>query len=127
MARITWTFTDPVTTDTYDWEINPNQGGTPSYRKSISFRSTAAPDGKILMFEGRDEPQQMSVSGTILSQSLLDAFVVWFQKRYAVTVLDDLGRTFKIYITAFEPKRERSNSHAYKHTYTLEYTILDWT
>ena len=127
MARTAWTFTDPVTLDTYDMEINPNQGGTPSYRKSITYRSTAAPDGKVLMFEGRDEPQQMRVDGVILNQALLDTIVTWWQKRYAVEVLDDLCRSFNIYITAFEPKRERSNSHVWRHTYTLEYTILDWT
>jgi hypothetical protein len=72
-------------------EINPNQGGTPSYRKSITYRSTAAPDGKVLMFEGRDEPQQMRVDGVILNQALLDTIVTWWQKRYAVEVLDDLA------------------------------------
>jgi len=126
MARIAWVLTDPVTLDTYDLPINPNQGGTPSYRKSITYRNTAAPDGKVLMFEGRDEPQNMSVSGVILSEELLNALVTWYQKRYAVTVEDDLGRTFSIYITSFDPQRERSVSHPWRHSYTLEYTILDW-
>ena len=127
MARTAWTLTDPVTLDTYDLTINPNQGGTPSYRKTISFQNTAAPDGKVLMFEGRDEPQQMSVSGVILDEALLNALVTWYEKRYAVTVEDDLGRTFNIYITSFDPKRERSVSHPWRHSYTLEYTILDWS
>lgn len=127
MTRTAWTFTDPVTMDTWDMEINPNQGGTPSYRKNITYRNPTAPDGKLLMFEGRDEPQQMRVDGVILTQALLDNLVVWYNKRYAVEVQDDLGRTFNIYITALEPSRERKRSHPYYHTYTLEYTILDWT
>lgn len=127
MARIAWTLTDPVTAATYDLEINPNQGGTPSYNKNIQYQATAAPDGKVLMFEGRDEPKTMSVSGVILSQTLLDALVTWYEKRYAIEVEDDLGRTFKIYITSFQPQREFSVSHPWRHSYTLEYTILDWT
>lgn len=127
MSVVKWTFYDATTASTYTFAINPNEGGTPLRRKTISYQNTAAPDGKTLIFEGRDEPRKISFSGTLLEQAQLDAFETWFEKRHQVRVTDDLGREYWIYITSFEPKRARARSHPWKHTYTCEATILDWS
>lgn len=126
MARVAWVFTDLVTNETYNLPVNPNEGGSPSYRKSITYQNTAAPDGKVLMFEGRDDPKQSSFSGVLLTEGQYNAFVEWFEKRHQIQITDDLGRTFTCYITSFDPKRRRSALHPWKHDYTCEYTIIDW-
>lgn len=126
MARIPWRFTDPVTLEVYDWEVNANDGGSPSYRKTITYQNTAAPDGLTLMFEGRDEPKQTTLSGVILSEEQYNVMIEWYEKRRQVEIRDDLNRTFSIYITAFEPKRKRSYLYPWRHDYTLQYTIIDW-
>jgi len=123
---VRWTFTDPVTTNTYTVPINPNEGGTPPSKKTIKYSATAGPGGNVLMFEGRDSVQEMQISGTILDQAHLDALQSWYDKRYQVSVTDDLGRTFSIYITSFDAKRVRVASNAWKHEYTMTYTILSW-
>ena len=123
---VRWILTDPVTLDTYEFPINPSDGGSPDYKKNINYVNTAGPSGNVLMFEGRDAPKQYTVTGTILEQSHYEAMITWFNKRYQLTLTDDLGRSFEIYITGFTPRRVRSALYPYKHAYTMAYTELDW-
>jgi len=121
-----WIFTDPAVSETYEWAVNPNSGGSPSREKNIQYENTSAPDGKTLIFEGQDRPLQLEWSGVILSQSQYDTLITWFEKRRQIRLEDDLGRTMWIYITAFTPSRRRAVSHPYKHDYNMRATVLDW-
>lgn len=126
MAVVRWRFYDPLVPETYIFDINPNEGGTPAFKKNVAYQNTAAPNGRTLMFEGRDEYQTFSFSGTILIEAHYNAFLYWWQKRHQIHVTDDLGRQFWIYITTFDPKRVRAAHHPWKHTYTCEATVVDW-
>lgn len=126
MARIAWVLRDPVTAEEYAFEINPNDGGSLSYQKNIGYMQTVAPNGKIIMYEGRDEAKTTTVSGVILSQNQFEEMVKWFNKRYQLELEDDLGRVMSIYITSFEPRRVRSARKPWRHDYSLTFTILDW-
>ncbi len=126
MARIAWELYDPVLDETYNWEINPNDGGSLNYQKTTTAQQVVAPDGKVILFEGRDDPKSTTVSGVILAQSQFETMVEWFNKRYQVQLTDDLGRVFMIYITNFEPKRVRSSRTPWRHDYSLTFTIVDW-
>jgi hypothetical protein len=126
MARIPWVLTDPITDDTYSWEINPNDGGSLAYSKQVNYTLTTAPDGKVLMYEGRDEAKSTTVSGVILSEAQYYEMIEWFNKRYQLQLEDDLGRIMMIYITSFEPKRIRSPRRPWRHDYSLTFTIVDW-
>lgn len=125
---IRWTFTDPTgaTPTTYLFEINPSDGGSPALKKNVIFKNTAAPDGKTLIYEGRDDPATFTFSGTLLTQTQYNAFQTWFLKRQQILLTDDLGRSYYIYITAFTPKRTRAANNPWKHTYTVEAMTLDW-
>lgn len=125
MAVVRWTFHDPVAVQTYTFEINPREGGTPQYEKQLQYQNTTAPDGKTLIFEGLDEPKKITFSGAIVWETQMDAFVEWFNKRRVITVEDDLGREFQIYITSFKPERRNSTTHPWRHNYTIEATLLD--
>lgn len=127
MARIPWVFTDPTDSTTYSFPINPKDDGSLQYEKQITYKNTSAPVGKTLIYEGQDQPKATSFSGTILSQTQYEAMVLWFTKRHQIQVVDDLGRTFMIYITAFKPSRKLSRTYPWRHDYTVEYTILDWS
>lgn len=126
MAVVRWVFTDPTDSSTYEFEMNPSDGGSPAYQKTISYSNTAGQGGNVLMFEGRDTVRQYTVTGIILTQAAYEAMLLWFNKRHALTVTDDLGRTFSIYITGFTPRRKRSALYPWKHDYTLTYAELDW-
>lgn len=123
---VRWQFDDPVSLETYTFAINPSEGGSPGYNKRFDFIATAAPDGRTLVFEGRDEPQELTFSGTLLTEAEFNAFVEWYQKRYQVLITDDLGRQFHIIVKSFVPVRERARSHPWKHSYTVAATVVDW-
>jgi hypothetical protein len=125
MARIAWQFTDPIAIETYDLLINPNEGGTPSKGKSMTYLNTAGADGKILAFEGRAAAEQVTVSGVILIQEHYDKLLEWYNKNNFINIVDDLGRSFNVYITGFSAQRQRSVSHPWRHNYTLTYVIVD--
>lgn len=123
---VKWKFDDPVTSASYTFDINPVAGGSPNYTKKFNYTNTAAPNGKVLVFEGQDDVQKIDFNGTILEQAQYDAFVTWWRKRYQIKVTDDLLREFMIVIESFEPTRVRARSHPWKHTYNVKATILDW-
>lgn len=126
MPVVRWVFTDTFMSDSYTFAVNPREGGTPVYEKNISSQNTSAPGGKTLLFEGRDVPQQNTFSGVILEQVDLDKFIEFFNRRHQFQLTDDLGRVYEIYITKFEPTRERAVHYPWKHSYTVTYTILNW-
>lgn len=126
MAVNRWDFFDPSTSQTYEFEINPNAGGSPSYEHNYQYVNTAAPDGKVLVYEGRDSPKKLNFSGTLLTQTHFEAFVTWWSKKHQITVTDDLNRTFTILIDKFTPRREKASRSPWKHSYEVEATIVDW-
>ncbi len=123
---VKWNFYDPVTLETYTFDINPAEGGSPALNKTITYKNTSAPDGKTLVFQGRNQPQVMEFSGTILNQSQYDAMIEWFNKVHQIKITDDLSREYWIVIESFDPKRERASHYPYKHSYTVRATIVDW-
>lgn len=126
MAGPRWTFTDQSTNEVYLFPINPNSDGVPQYTKQITSQPTAAPGGRVLIFEGNSNATPGQMTGTLLYEDQYNAFMEWFNKRHQVLVTDDLGRQFSIYIISFEPKRKFSASHPWRHDYTIKYLLVDW-
>lgn len=120
-----WIFTDQATNDTWTFEINPNTDGSPQLKKQVSFQSTAASDGTLILFEGRDQPTTMSFGGTILTQTQYNQLIRWFGKRHQVLLTDDLGRQTTIYITGFLPKRKYSRAYPWRHEYTVDALVIN--
>lgn len=123
---VRWDFYDPVEAETYELELNPNEGGSPSFKKTFTYANTSAPNGKTIIFEGQDEIQKLEWSGVILTQSHYDKYVEWYQKRRQIRITDDLGRVYWVYLEAFTPTRVRARSHPWKHNFQVTAVILDW-
>lgn len=121
---VRWTFYDPTNSTTYTFPINPSEGGSPIHKKTMTYQNTLSPGGRVLIFEGQTEAQEVEFSGTILDQAQYDAMVLWFNKRHQIRLTDDLGRQFNIYITEFTPKRERAYHHPWKHSYSVKYVVM---
>lgn len=119
-----WNLFDPNTNETYVFEVNPNEGGTPGITKKIEYQAPTSPAGPLVMFEGRDDPRKLEFSGVILSQTQLADMLTWFNKRYKLRLTDDLGRQFWVYLTTFEPTRERRVSHPWKHNYKATAAVV---
>lgn len=127
MAVVRWTFYDPVDDVTYELDLNPHTGGDPQYRKSLTHESTAAPGGLQLLFEGADEPQQLSWDGAIVEAGHHAALRTWWDKRRQILLTNDLGEQFWIYIKSYEPKRKRSALNPYRRDYSMTAVILNWS
>lgn len=126
MARIAWRFEDPVEGTVEFMPINPNEGASPSYQKTLTKSTTTAPGGEArpLVFEGADAVSQFDFSGVLLTQAHYDFILNAWRKRHPVRLTDDLGRTFTIYIESFTPKRDLSRTYPWKHTYQATAVIL---
>lgn len=126
MTVVRWIFTDLTTTVSETFEINPREGGTPSYEKNVQYTSTTAPDGKTLVFEGADKPQSIEFAGAILYESQFNTFYNWWNKRNQIQITDDLGREFVVVIESFSPVRKRAVHYPWRHDYTIKATVVDW-
>lgn len=124
MARIPWVISDPNTSESYAFEINPNDDGSLQYEKTVVYRNTSADTGRTVIFEGRDAPASTQFSGTVLTEDQYNQMVFWFNKRGMLLLEDDLGREFNIYIIKFSPKRRLSRTYPWRHDYTVEYFIV---
>lgn len=121
-----WVFTDPTDSSTATFEINPNEGGTVPNKKNITSQSTVANNGKSIVWEGSKAVPELTFSGTILTQTMYNLMVTWFNKSHQIQLTDDLSRVFMIYIRDFDAKRIRSATYPWKHTYTCTAIVLDW-
>lgn len=124
-----WQFYDPTVSETITVPINPASGGSPSFKKGITRRATTAPgeEGRTIIFEGLDEPQDFKVEGSVLTQEHYELLEDWVRRRHQIQITDDLGRVFWVYLTELTWDRQRTRrTHPYYHKYTMSGTILDW-
>lgn len=123
---VRWTFLDPNTSTTTEFEVNPQEGGSLPLEKNITSHSTVAYDGATILMEGNEPPQEMTFSGNVYTHAAYLNMVTMFSKRHQIQITDDLGRTFMVYFTNFEPKRVRSRNYSWKHSYVVTALIVDW-
>lgn len=125
MALVRWTFQDTETLEEYEFQMNPNQGGSPSRTKNFTQRQTAAHGGSVLVFEGQRELMQGQASGIILEeQHYIDLALDWFERSVPLILTDDLGRQYRILLTGFNPTRGWKVHHPWRHEYTLDWLVL---
>lgn len=125
MAVVRWTFSDPVTLEVYEFELNPSEATEPQYEKAMTYEKTAGQNGQVLAYEGRREPQRLTWKGAILDNDEHEVFKEWFEKNYQIDVTDDLGQEFRVYITKYAPERKRAVMHPYKRMYSIEALVID--
>lgn len=134
MSRTPWQLYDPVTTEEYNWPVNPNEDTgshnvtrQTGYEVYAGMRQTASGDDRIdsIVFVTGDGPSQFSYSGYVYTQEQLEALEDWANRDYDVILTDDLGRQFSIIIDNFELKRTRFRNKPYKHSYTLSGFVLE--
>lgn len=107
----------------YTFEINPNDGGTPSVQKNITASQSTGPNRNPILQEGNSAAPQMPFSGVILTQEHLEALETWFDRRVFIKLTDDLGREFYGVFSRLDPRRVRRASNFWYHTFDAELTI----
>lgn len=121
--RVGWLFADPSNGTTHEWEINPSSLSSSPRRKKVAYNPSPVPGGNLNAFEGEQEAVTNSASGTVLTEAQYDSMIEWFSKRRLLTLRDEYGITYTIYITKFIPKRVRNQQYPWRHEYTFEYVI----
>lgn len=126
MSRIAWRWEDPTEGTVEFMSINPNEGASPSYAKTLTKETTTAPgaQGQVLIYEGADQTSDFSFSGVILFQEQYEFLQLAWERRHLVLVTDDLGRIFTLYLETFTPKRVRSKTYPWRHTYDASAVIV---
>lgn len=123
-----WTFTDVYQKGpapyTYEVAINPNDGGSPTFEKSISVSKVSGPNEMPIIQEGAPGAASISFSGVILTQEHYEALEIWFRKRILLMVQDDLGRRFYGVFASWTPQRVRRSHNYWYHTYNASMTVL---
>lgn len=122
MARIPWVFEDLVDNTVEFMALNPNEGASPTFLKTLNKVQTTT--GRTLIQEGQDQPQAFRFSGAILTEAHYMFLLRAWEKRHLVRLTDDLGRTFTIYMETFEPSRIRSATYPWRHTYQASAMIV---
>jgi hypothetical protein len=126
MARIGWKFEDPIDGTVQIMSINPNEGASPSFRKTLTKMTTTAPGAgrRALVFEGADEISQFDFSGVLLTKEHYDFILNAWRSRHILRVTDDLGRVFMLYIESFEPRRLLSRTYPWRHEYSATSVVV---
>lgn len=124
MAVQRWVFHDPVANQSYTVAMNPLDQSGPTRTKTIGYSTSAGPGFTALIYEGRENPPEMTMSGTILTKDHYLAFESWYARRVPITITDDLSRVFTVYLKSFSPKRVRSAQYPWKHTFDLVAIVM---
>lgn len=126
MARIPWRWEDLTDGTVLYMPLNPNEGASPSYEKTLTKQTTTAPGlaGSTIISEGADTPPSFSFSGVILTQEHYEFILNLWSKRHLLRLTDDLGRSFTLYFETFSPKRVRSSSYPWRHTYEASTVVV---
>jgi hypothetical protein len=126
MARTAWRWEDPTEGTVEFMSINPNEGASPTYSKTLTKETTTATgaDRNVLIYEGADPVSDFSFSGVLLFQEQYEFLQNAWAKRHLVLLTDDLGRIFTIYLESFTPHRVRSKTYPWRHTYEASAVIV---
>lgn len=124
MARTAWVWTDNVLSETLEMEINPNAFDAPSRKANILQESTTAPNGQLVIFQGRDQAKTAKLSGAINSESFYNDMLAWTEKWYPLVLADDLGQSWNILVTASTFNRLRRSIHPWRFDYTIDVLVF---
>lgn len=122
-----WSFYDywnsGATPYLYQWEVNPNDGGSPEITKNMTFAAGVGPNRMNIVQEGQTTAPVIAFSGIILTQDHYEAMELWFDKRILIELIDDLNRQFYGVFSKWSPKRTRRARNPWYHTYSAEFTV----
>lgn len=127
MSVTRWKFEDYWQTGptpySYTWDINPNDGGSPTVQKTMAISQGVGPNRMNLVQEGQSTVAAIGFSGIILTQHHYEAIELWFDRRVLIKLTDDLQRLFYGVFSSFQPHRSRRAFNPWYHTYDAEFQV----
>jgi hypothetical protein len=135
MSRVAWVLTDPITSETYSFPVNPYaDGGSFNINKTIAWSSASglhqnsADNTEIssIVHANGVEVERFSFTGKTYSLTDYDDLRSWVNKDYEVMLTDDLGREFMVLFERIQTERIRgSGARSERLSYTLTGFITD--
>ena len=123
--RVPWIFIDLSSGDEYEFAVNPLDCSFSGNEETLTENYSSA--GSPILFGGRQTPKTLSFSGTILYEEHFRAMEEWFEKNTQITLIDDLGNNYSIYLQNFSPTRAYVSQYPWRHEYNANAVILSWT
>jgi hypothetical protein len=120
-----WKLTDPVTTDVFTFENNPNvMSSMFADRQTITGPSNPR-FGGIRAIRRLQAPTEFSFGGIFRTQTQYEALVEWCAKEYAVELSDHFDRSWSVLLNAFDPEEQRPSQRvSWKGTYRVRGLVL---
>lgn len=121
-----WKLDDNSTGSTVTWtfQYNPNEATLPNRSANYVTSVTVAPNGQRIRFQGQDNAPTFSFSGAILYQAEFTTMNTWSQKRYPLTLTDDLGQSWDVVIKEWTFKRLNRHSYPWRIDYSATLEVL---
>ena len=122
-----WKLIDPSTSlpwDEYEFPINPLEFAPPRRSARIAQETSLAPDGGLVLFQGRDNAKTGSFSGIINSRSMYNQLRTWLNKWYPLKLQTDNDYLYNILVTGYEIDRVRRANNQHRYDYSVEVIFL---
>ena len=124
-----WRFVDPYdtnpATNSYTFEINPNDETGVLPQRAIQSMTSTAPSGQVLLFEAATPAKEWSFSGTLLSKAQYDALSSWcYDRKRRIYIYDHFGRQITAVLTGVDMKPKRTQRHYWRHEYTVSCLVI---
>ena len=121
-----WLLRDTATNAQWRMPINPDSMTSPLPRRQMKHAGGWRADQRVRTFITTPEATEWEWSGVIRTQAHYDQLVTWARKNVAVDVTDHLGRTFRVFITDFNPTDRRPTPHVpWRLRYSMKARILE--
>lgn len=119
-----WKFTDLKTSQEHTLEVNPHDRDR-ELQKNFSTRRAVAPDGQAIIFQGEDALEEQTWTGKLHTQEQYEDLVDWYRRPVEIQVIDELARTWKVYIQRLSLKQAPWVTHPWRHEWTMTVLISD--
>jgi hypothetical protein len=122
-----WIFKDTVPGgETYTWETGPASTTSPFAPRVITADHTTAPDGQPMEWEGTTKAAEWTLSGTLFTQTQLEAFQRFAALDHRVWLIDHLNRGWLVTVEELdaEPRRKGAQDFTWLHDWKM--TLLVW-
>lgn len=121
-----WVFRDPVADYTYTWEVNPLTMSTPWADKVITEGHTTANDGQPLEWEGAPKMQTLQLSGTLLTQTQLEAFQHFASINRRIWLIDHYQRGWAVSVEELDAEPRTKGQAQYPWIHDWKMTLFVW-
>lgn len=122
---IHWVLEDPMPggIGTYTFPINPSEMSSPFPEKQLRPERTVHPSGQDVVWEGRPDPVEWSVKGTVVTEAFYDALASYHALQRRLYVVDHHQRAW---VVAFDSLtfEKKGRPDDWMHTYSAKFLIL---